>query len=222
MAHSIDEVADMVSIADALVLNIGTLTEEWVGSMLLAGKRANELNKPVIFDPVGSGATPFRTKKSREIIDKVKIKILRGNASEIASRMDEKTKTKGVDSTIDVDNIVDSARELALSRNFIVAVSGVEDLVTDGKRVIRIANGVPQMTMVTGLGCGLTATIAAFVGACSDPFEATVSAISFFGMAGEMALEKSDMPGSFAVAFLDALFKISQGNYGHLRIRVRE
>lgn len=221
MAHSIHEVADMVAIADALVLNIGTLTNEWVESMILAGKRANELNKPIVFDPVGSGATPLRTRKSREILDNVKVTVLRGNASEIASLMDEKITTRGVDSTVDVDYIVDSAKALARSRKLIVAVSGVEDLVTDGIKAIRIANGVPQMSMVTGLGCGLSATVGAFLGACPDPFDATVSAMSFFGIAGEKALEKTNLPGSFATAFIDSLYEVSQGTFRIPKIRIQ-
>jgi len=210
MAHAINEVEDMVSIANALVINIGTLTDEWVESMILAGKAANSKGIPVVLDPVGSGATPLRTEACKRILNEVDITVIRGNASEINSLVNQAGKTRGVDSIHGVDDVAGGANFLALERKAIVAVSGEKDLITDGTRSVRICNGVPMMSMITGTGCGLSATVAAYVGANDNVFEATVSAFSVFCLVGEMAKADSKGPGSFEVAFMDALYNISE------------
>lgn len=206
MSHSQDEVQDMTSIANALVINIGTLTDYWVKSMIMAGKKANELGIPVIFDPVGAGATKFRTEKSLEIMKEVKVTVLRGNASEINALCSSKGKTRGVDSIHSVEDVMESAIKLALDDGLIIGISGEKDLITDGKQVVRVDNGVPLMTMVTGLGCGLSATVGAFVGANENPFNATVSAFSFYCIVGEIAYKNSNGPGTFDSQFRDALY----------------
>jgi hydroxyethylthiazole kinase len=210
MAHAINEVEDMVSLANALVLNIGTLTDEWIEAMILAGKAANKKDIPVVLDPVGSGATPLRTQACQKILANVEVRVIRGNASEINSLVNQGGKTRGVDSIHGVDDIIDGAKFLALERKAIVGVSGERDLVTDGNRVVRVGNGVPMMTMVTGTGCGLSATVGAYIGANSEHFNATVSAFAVFGVAGEIAFEKAKAPGSFEIAFLDALYSMSE------------
>ncbi|MGC9314613.1 MAG: hydroxyethylthiazole kinase [bacterium] len=219
MAHAINEVEDMVSIANALVINIGTLTDEWVESMVLAGKAANAKGIPVVLDPVGSGATPLRTNACKQILDEVDIAVIRGNASEINSLVNQAGKTRGVDSIHGVDDVADGAKFLALERKAVVAVSGEVDLITDGNRVVRIHNGVPMMSMITGTGCGLSATVAAYIGANEDVFEATASAFSVFCLVGEMAKAKSKGPGSFEVAFMDALYNISEKDIDRADIR---
>ncbi len=219
MAHAINEVEDMVSIANALVINIGTLTDEWVESMILAGKAANSKGIPVVLDPVGSGATPLRTNACKRILNEVDITVIRGNASEINSLVNQAGKTRGVDSIHSVDDVADGAKFLALERKAIVAVSGEVDLITDGNRVVRIHNGVPMMSMITGTGCGLSATVGAYVGANEDAFEATVSAFSVFCLVGEKAKAESKGPGSFEVAFMDALYNISDEDIDRADIR---
>lgn len=209
MSHAINEVSDMVGLANALVINIGTLTDEWVDSMIAAGKAANDKGIPVVLDPVGAGATPLRTDASRKIMDEVDISVIRGNASEINALVNKSGKTRGVDSIHGVDDVIEGAQFLALERKCIVAVSGEKDLITDGKRKVRVGNGVPMMGMITGTGCGLSATVAAFVGINQDAFDATISAFAYFGIAGEMAKEVADGPGTFEVAFRDALYTIS-------------
>jgi len=218
MAHSIDEVKDMVDIADALVLNIGTLTGEWVESMIIAGKKANEKGIPVVFDPVGAGATPFRTEKSLEILEKIKISVLRGNASEINAIIDSQGKTRGVDSIHSVDDIIDKAVKFAKEKNLVIAVSGEIDMITDGTDIVRVNNGVPMMTLVTGLGCSLSSTVGAFVGANKDIFDATVSAFAYYTIAGEIASTYSHGPGTFAVAFLDALYNFTTEDVDRCKI----
>jgi len=218
MAHAINEVEDMVALANCLVLNIGTLTDEWVDAMIAAGKKANSLGIPVVLDPVGAGATPLRSRKTMEILDSVQIAVIRGNASEINALVDSEGKTRGVDAIHGVDDIIEGAKSLATRRNAIVAVSGKRDLITDGKRIVRVGNGVAMMGAVTGTGCGLSATVGAFIGANEDQFGATVAAFAFYGRAGEVAGGNSTGPGSFEVAFKDALHSLSSANTDGLDI----
>lgn len=221
MAHSRREAADMAALAGALVLNIGTLTEKWVEAMLLAAKAANARGIPVILDPVGAGATAYRTGTARRILAETSIAVIRGNASEVFSLADAKVKTKGVDSSLSLsDEMVDAAGAIAREHGCIVAVSGERDLITDGAAVLRVANGVPLMTRVTGLGCGLSAVVGAFCAAGRDDLVvATTAAFGFYGLCGELAFAVSDRPGSFGVAFLDALYATQGGGIrGHLKV----
>ncbi len=218
MAHAPNEVEDMVALANCLVLNIGTLTDEWVRAMILAGKRANKLKIPVVLDPVGAGATPLRTSKSLEIIENVELAAIRGNASEIRALGNTGGKTRGVDAIHGVDEVSDIAKKLAGEHNTIVGVSGKVDLITDGSRVVRVSNGVPMMSVVTGTGCGLSATVGAFIGANEKSIEAVVSAFAFYGLSGEKAAQSSNGPGSFEIAFRDALFLLSPDSPGEIRI----
>lgn len=208
MAHSRREVEEMAAIAGALVLNIGTLSVQWVEAMLLAAKSANRSGIPVILDPVGAGATAYRSQAVQAILSETTVSVIRGNASEVLSLAVADVKTKGVDSSIAVSGeIVDAVGAIARQHGCIVAVSGETDLITDGDRMLRVANGVPLMTRVTGLGCGLSAVVGAFSAvADADLLTTVAAALGFYGICGELALEVSDRPGSFYVAFLDALF----------------
>jgi hydroxyethylthiazole kinase len=209
MAHAKNEVREMVTMAGALVLNIGTLSEKWVTSMLMAGEKASELNIPVILDPVGSGATAFRTASAQQLIKKINIRVIRGNPSEVLSLGHENSKTKGVDSLHTVDDALMTAKVLAKELKSTLAVTGPMDLVTDGGRIIRILNGHPLMGFITGSGCMATATIAAFLAIDSDAVNAAATALSFFGLAGEIAGRDSIGPGTFMVRLLDALYNIT-------------
>ena len=210
MAHAQNEVEDMVAFAGALVLNIGTLTDDWISSMIKAGKKASQLDTPIILDPVGSGATPLRTNSAKNIISQTKIKVIRGNASEILSLRDENSKTKGVDSIHTVDEAAEAARNLADELHTTLAITGPVDLITDGTRVLRVSNGHPLMGYVTGTGCTATATIGAFLAVDDDPLSATATALAFFGLAGEIAAETASAPGTFMIQLLDALYTITQ------------
>ena len=221
MAHSRKEVADMAAMAGALVLNIGTLAEQWIEAMLLAAREANQRGIPVILDPVGAGATGYRTRTVKQILGEVNISVIRGNASEVLSLAVDDVKTKGVDSSLSVsDETVDAAGAIARQHACIVAISGEHDIVTDGGRVIRVANGVPLMTRVTGLGCGLSAVAGAFCAVARDDLlGATAAACGFYGLCGELAFRISDRPGSFFVAFLDALYSAGRADiHKHLRL----
>ena len=209
MAHAQNEVEDMVSFAGALVLNIGTLTDYWIDSMIKAGKRASEQQTPIILDPVGSGATVLRTRSAKKIIDAARISVIRGNASEILSLRHENSKTKGVDSIHSVEEAAEAATVLAEELSTTLAITGAVDLVTDGSRMLRVANGHPLMGYVTGTGCTATVVIAAFLAVDDDPLSATATALSYFGLAGEVAGQNASAPGSFMIQMIDALYTIT-------------
>lgn len=217
MAHALEEVEEMCSLASALVLNIGTLSESWIKSMVLAAEKAASLKKPIIFDPVGSGATTFRTQTAKELSSKIPISVIRGNASEILSLRTPGAHSKGVDSVHSVEDASGIAKDLALELNTTIAITGKVDLITDGKRVLKVKNGNGMLPMITGSGCTVTTLIGAFLTVDPDPLTAAASALSFFGLAGEMAAEKAAAPGSFKVALLDAIYDLSlngqSGNY---------
>ncbi len=208
MAHAPEEVEEMVSLAGALVLNIGTLTTDWVNAMLIAGKRANECNVPIILDPVGAGATQLRTESARRLIDALSIRVIRGNASEVLSLSQEGARTKGVDSIHRVEDAENAARTLARDLNATLAITGPTDLITDGEAVIRVSNGHELMGYVTGTGCTATALIGAFLSVDSIPISAASTALAYFGLAGEKGAAASNGPGSFQIALLDALFQM--------------
>lgn len=209
MAHAEEEVEEMVSLAGALVLNIGTLSDGWIRSMIRAGRKAAELKKPVILDPVGSGATSMRTRTARKIIEQTEVTVIRGNASEILSLKEADAKTKGVDSLHSVEDAAETAGILASELGTTLAITGPVDLVTDGARIIRVLNGHPLMGQVTGTGCVATAVTGAFLAVDPNPVDAVVSSLGFLGLAGERAGVTASAPGSFQVALLDALYSIT-------------
>ncbi len=204
MAHSADEVAEM---AGALVLNIGTLDRYWLDAMIRAGRAANASGIPVVLDPVGAGATRFRNDAVDQILSACGISVLRGNVSEVLSLASAGIKTRGVESSLGLsDAVVAELKTIASAKNCIVAVSGKEDCITDGRRVFRVANGHEVMTRVTGTGCGLSAISAAFCAVAGGRLlDAAVAAFAFYGRCAELAARVSDKPGSFYTAFLDVL-----------------
>ncbi len=210
MAHCRAEVAEMTAMAGALVLNIGTLQEDWVASMIAAGQKANAVGIPVILDPVGAGATALRSEAVRQIMGACAVTVLRGNASEIFSLGSADIKTKGVDSSMGLTEAgVDAAMRMAREKHCIVAISGEEDCIGDGRSVYRVGNGQPLMTKVTGIGCGLSAVVAAFCAVADGDFlRATAAAFGFYGLCADLAIAESDKPGSFFVAFLDRLYSV--------------
>lgn len=212
MAHSRREVEEMTGIASALVLNIGTIEENWLEAMLSAGRTANEKGIPVILDPVGSGATSFRTDSVKKILEECSVSVLRGNASEIFSLLGPGAKTKGVESSLSLESShIETAREMARDLGCIIAISGKVDCITDGDKAFSVNNGHSMMTRVTGIGCGLSAVTAAFCAVSEkDIFRSVVSAFGFYGVCGEMAAKTANRPGSFEVAFIDRLFDVGE------------
>jgi len=213
MAHAPREVADMIALADALILNIGTLEAAWIDSMLLAGIAANDKGIPVILDPVGAGATPYRTEMARTLLDRVRVTVLRGNVSEVLAVAGEAVRTRGVDATPGNGGPSPELVERAAGRFAnIVAASGETDIVTDGRQSVRILNGHPIMPGITALGCGLSAVTGAFCAVAGDavsPLDATAAAFGFYGVCGESAAARCSGPGSFFPAFIDALYNLT-------------
>jgi hydroxyethylthiazole kinase len=211
MAYAKEEVADMVRISRALVLNIGTLNREVVDSMIIAGKTANELGIPVIFDPVGAGATPFRTEMAQKVMEEVKISVLRGNAAEVANVIGEKWEIKGVDAGEQQGNSMELAITAARKLHTIVVITGKDDVLTDGETTYLVSNGHQLLTKVTGTGCLLTSVIGAFAGVDRNLLRAALSALTFYGIAAEKAVDKvGDLgPGSFQIEFLNQLALVS-------------
>ena len=212
MAHAAEEVEEMVSLAGALVLNIGTLSPPWIQAMLKAGKRANARHVPVILDPVGAGATRLRTDSARQLIEGLSIQVIRGNASEILSLAGDASgsRTKGVDSVHTVDQVAEMAAALAKELRTTLAITGAVDLITDGERTCRVMNGHEMMRRVTGTGCTATVIIGAFLAVDPNPLDAATTGLSYFGLAGEKAAAKVSSPGSFQIALLDALYEMKE------------
>lgn len=209
MAHAENEVEEMVGFAKALVLNIGTLTDDWVDAMVKAGKKATSLGVPIILDPVGAGATALRTNAAKQILAETNVSVVRGNASEILALAGAQTNTKGVDAADSVDQATDQAIRLAVELGVPVAITGPQDLITDGNRVIRVNNGHALMSCITGTGCGATAIIGAFSGVDPDPVSAAATALAYYGLAGQRAAVDASGPGSFMIRFLDALYNMT-------------
>ncbi|MFI3328589.1 MAG: hydroxyethylthiazole kinase [Rikenellaceae bacterium] len=210
MAHAPQEMEAMVAISGALVINIGTLDELWIEGMLRAGKEMSKLGKPIVLDPVGSGATAYRTATCHRIIKECKPTIIRGNGSEIMSLVDSSVLSKGVDSSVGSDMAVEAAKLLARECGAVVVVSGETDYITDGERVATISNGSRMMTSVTAMGCTATALVGAFAAVAPDnQFDAALAAMAVMGVAGERAAKDSEGSGSLHVNFIDELYNMS-------------
>lgn len=211
MSHAVEEVEEMVGIAGALVLNIGTLTPDWIDAMELAGKRANDLGIPVILDPVGAGATALRTNSSKRLLRNVKISIVRGNAAEIATLAGIAAEVRGVESMGTSADPEEIARQFASVYGCTVAITGVVDVVSDGCRTVHISNGHAMLAKVVGTGCISNVIVAAFAAVNKDAFAAAVGGLTALGIAGEMAAKISgDRPGTFHVELYNALHAVSE------------
>jgi hydroxyethylthiazole kinase len=205
MAHAREEVEEMVGLAGALVLNIGTLSEGWIEAMLAAGAAANARGVPVVLDPVGAGATRYRTETAKRILDTIDVAVLRGNAGEVATLVGVEAEVRGVESVGAGGDPADLARDAARTLGLVASVTGAVDHVSDGDRSAAVANGHELLAAITGTGCMSTAMTGCFLAARDDPFEAAAEALVAFGVAGEDAAVGARGPGSFHVALYDAL-----------------
>lgn len=208
MAHAREEVADMAKIASSLVLNIGTLTTEFVEAMLLAGISANEKKIPVVLDVCGAGATRFRDDKCQEILDAVEVSIIKGNSSEVARIAGEDVKTRGVDAADIESNLLGVAHSLAGERGCTVVITGKDDIVADMKRAVWVHNGHPMMANVVGTGCMATSVIGAFAAVETDHVVASVSGLICYEVAAEIAALVAAGPGSFKENLYDAVYNL--------------
>jgi len=209
MAHAGEEVEEMARIASALVLNIGTLSRHWVDAMLLAGRTATERGIPIVLDPVGAGATTYRTETARRILDEVGVTVLRGNAGEVATLVGAAAEVRGVESMSTGIEPGELARAAARTLGVIASVTGPVDHVSDGERVLAVANGVPLLATVTGTGCMSSALTGCFLAAKpGDPLEAAAEALAAFGVAAEDAAVGAEGPGTFHARLYDGLYAL--------------
>jgi hydroxyethylthiazole kinase len=212
MAHAIEEVEEMVALAGALVINIGTLSPHWVDAMIAAGKAANARGIPVVLDPVGAGATGYRTGTANRILDSVQVAVLRGNAGEVATLVGVAAEVRGVESIDAGDEAAELARRAGQMLGLVASVTGVVDHVSDGEQVVAIENGHALMASITGTGCMSSAITGCFLAVNHDrPFAAAVEALVAFGVAGEDAALTARGPGSFHVELYDALAALDPG-----------
>ncbi len=214
MAHAKEEMEDMVAltaaIGGALVINIGTLSHDWVTAMKCAMRSASDKGLPIVLDPVGVGATPYRTQVCNDLLGTATPTVIRGNASEIMAIVNASTKTKGVDSVDPVEAAMDSALQLAQRVGCVVTVSGATDIITDGKETVKTSNGHVWMPRVTGLGCTASVLTGAFLAVNGKPLEAAAHAMAVMGICGEWAAERAAGPGTLQLHFYDALFNLSE------------
>ena len=222
MAHAPEEVEEMVGLASALVLNIGTLSEHWIDAMLLAGRAAGERGIPVVLDPVGAGATAYRTQTARRILDDADVTVLRGNLGEVATLLGSDAEVRGVESmTIGLEPPV-LAREAARGLGVVASVTGPIDHVSNGERSFAIANGHPLLATVTGTGCISSALTGCFLAAKpQEPLEAGAEALAALGVAAEDAAARAEGPGTFHARLYDALAALDPDTLDE-RVRITE
>src|ERR687889_846339 len=207
MAHAREEVVEMVSLASALVVNIGTLDPVFVEAVMLAGNRANELGIPVVLDPVGAGATSFRTKTAERLLSDLEIAAVCGNAGEVSTLVGLDAEVRGVESL--AGDARQAAMKAAGSLGVTVAATGETDYVSDGERILAVSNGHPLMGRVVGSGCASTAVVGCFAAVGGGEVETVAHALAYFGRAGEVNAGGAGGGGTFEPLFLDALANIA-------------
>jgi hydroxyethylthiazole kinase len=212
MAHAVEEVEEMAGLASALVLNIGTLSGPWIEAMTIAARAARKKGIPIVLDPVGAGATRFRTGVALDLLTAARPAIVRGNASEIRALASAKGETKGVESRHGSEDALEAARELAARYGAVISVSGAIDRIVGPGGSARVANGHPLMPRVTGLGCTASALTGAFAAVNPAPLRAAAHAMAVMGIAGEMAAARAAGPGSLQMNFLDVLYAMSEND----------
>lgn len=219
MSHAIEEFADLIHLSDAIVINMGTLDQNFNRTALKAVKIATKLQKKVVFDPVGAGATQFRTQFAKDLLHKNSIAVVRGNASEIGAIFGHHTCTKGVDSLLSTDDVFGAMKETAQCAHLTLVASGETDYIVSKKHCIAIEHGTPMMTKVTAMGCVATSLIGAFLAVSSTSIQASLNAMLTMGIAGEIAYKTQNGPGSYRANFLDALFNLQKSDFADLKIK---
>lgn len=207
MTETAAEAPAMDAVADALLVNLGSLSVDGAEGIVPTVAVARAAARPWVLDPAAVGVAPVRTRLAARVLPD-RPAVVRGNASEVLALAGAGTGGRGADATDQTETALDAALSLAREHGSVVAVSGAVDLITDGARVIRVRNGDPLLTKVTGTGCSLGALVAACASVC-DPLAAAVAATVWLGVAGERAAARARFPGSFRVAMLDELAALS-------------
>ncbi|WP_042200697.1 hydroxyethylthiazole kinase [Paenibacillus camerounensis] len=224
MADAREEVEDVAAMSGAVVLNIGTLNEQAIASMILAGQSANKHSIPLVLDPVGAGATAYRSEVTHKLVQAMQLTALRGNVAEVANVAGEHWASKGVDAGAGDGDVIALASKAAGKLGCVVIITGREDVITDGSRTFVVSNGHPVLTKVTGTGCLLSAVVGAFLAASEGNWlEASAEALSFYGVAAELAAEKTEGqgPGAFQIEFLNQLSAVTPELYSQ-RARIEQ
>ena len=209
MSHAKEEVAEMVGMAGALVLNPGTLYPDLVEAMLIAGKRANEKGVPIVYDPVGVGATTYRNQTAERFLKELRLDVVRGNSGEVGALAGAGGEVRGVESVQGVADPAGVTRDLARRHRTVVAITGKRDFISDGTRGVGVDNGHEMLKTITGTGCMATTVIAVFCAVEPDRLLATASALAAYGLAAENAARRAHGPGSFREALLDSLYNLT-------------
>lgn len=217
MAHAEQEIDDMIAVADALAINIGTLSDHWVKSMFRAAESARKRNIPIVIDPVGADTSSYRVQTVRDLIAAVPPRILRGNLPEIMAILDKRPEIELSDADGATKTAVDEAGALSRKHNgMVVCISGETDYIVSGEETLKVRHGHPLMTRVAGMGCTATALCAAFASVNDDYLVAAARAMAVMGIAGEIAAEVSAGSGSMQINFLDTLYKLSKVDINRL------
>ena len=220
MADCPAEVAEITATADALLINLGTISESRLSAMLIAGKAANEKNIPVILDPVGAGASAFRREAIERLFSEVKISAVRGNLSEISVIAGFSAGEQGVDTGISSVTAEEAAIAASRKRGCICAATGKYDIVSDGSKTFRLENGTEMLSKITGAGC-MTSALCAAYSAASDPFSGTILGVAAMGICGELSAVKSGGAGSFRTGIFDEISALTEKTAAE-RIRIYE
>ncbi len=210
MAHASEELAELAELVQALVINIGTLSGPWIAAMKLAARCAHQRGLPLVLDPVGAGASRIRTRTALELLEETPVSVIRANASEIKALADERARTRGVDSDDESADAIEAGQLLSNRYSCVVSVSGPDDYIIEGSAIVRLSNGNPLMPRVTTLGCAASAITGAAVGVTRDLPLAAAAGMAITGIAGEIAAEHSDGPGTLQWRFLDALYNLGE------------
>jgi hydroxyethylthiazole kinase len=213
MSKASQEIEDLLKYTQAVVINLGTLNTEFITLCKQTCQLANQFSIPIILDPVGAGASHYRTDACMSLINEYNIAIIRGNASEVMALSGSSHVTKGVDSLAISQHAIESAKALSKRHNTAVVVSGETDIIVDDELIEQLNCGSPIMPVITGTGCLLSAVVAAFHAVEKNRFEAATLATLFYGTCGEIAEKSAQGPASFRTLFLDALHSLPNRDY---------
>ncbi len=211
MAHAEEELEDLISIASALYINIGTLDMRWIGSMLMAGRIAQKYGIPVLLDPVGSGASRLGTEVTDRLLRSFPVRILKGNGGEIGSLSGISGGTKGVESAM--TGSIEIAERVAIEYGTTVIITGKTDYISDGKRRAKVENGTPMLGKITGSGCMLGSVVSSFMAVQNDPFLASIEGLVTYEIAAELAVKNTAGPGTFKTRLMDEIYSFNKQNY---------
>jgi hydroxyethylthiazole kinase len=210
MSCALEELEEMINLAASVVINIGTLNENQVKVFKSAVSIASKFDKKIIIDPVGAGATCYRTNIILDLLESNKIDVIKGNASEIMAIAGREVITKGVDSNNTTEEAIDAAKFLAAKYQTCIVISGIKDFIINKDSIECCEFGDSIMSKVTGMGCLLSSIIAAFCAVEKNNFTASVKAVTFFGIVGELVANYNNFPASFKINFIDKIYNIQQ------------